>query len=66
MIELFYRLKMWYMINVQKIDYFIIGVFTCDALNIVVHYEPNLFGYLVWDLTFLVLFIFLKWKESNE
>ena len=66
MIDLFYRLKMWYMINVQKIDYFIIGVFFCDALNIVEHYQPSEFIYLVWDITFLVLFIFLKWRESRE
>ena len=70
MIELFYRLnyrlKMWYMINIQKIDYFIIGFFFCDLLSVILHYQPSEFGYFLFDLFFLIIFIFLKWRESRE
>ena len=59
MIELFYRLnyrlKMWYMINVQKIDYFIIGFFFCDLIDCIIHYQPGELGYVLFDLFFLII-----------
>ena len=65
--ELFYKIQIWYLKNVDKIDFFLIGYTLCDLIDNITYYWLKQSPLTIaWDIIFIVVILYLRNREQND